>query len=155
MKKITRITLTLMPLVLSIGTFATFFAVKVNNENNSSSIYKPGLSTHESGTSESGGGTGKFIPTSKFKIFPVLHQNEFYQYIVIKSGKAILNDDFIAKVVNKVIKSSQISNGHIEWGYQYNDGNFQSLSITFKWFAEMQNRILRKTYNFKISKVYN
>ena len=88
----------------------------------------------------------------KFIIFPKLEVNTFYDDIRIKNKIPYISEEFIAHVISIVIKDVNISDGTINWGYEYLDSNKQKINISFKWNAKFQQKIYKKTYYFNVFK---
>lgn len=84
----------------------------------------------------------------KVDIFPNINQYDFYQYIRIEDGKPVIDDNFIAKVINYVIKNTRVTDGDISMNYTQPD--IQSLSVTFYWVKDGEKEYW-KTYNFSLS----
>ncbi len=147
MKKRFRVMMTIVPIATTIVVIGIYFSIQfVKNEQKGDIKLKIREDTPPTNTNH----TNDEI--SKFKIFPKLNELDFYKYIIIFQGEPILNDRFISRVVQFVIEKIQISDGHIEWDYKYNDFKKQSISISFKWVANIQNRSYSRTYTFEISK---
>lgn len=82
-------------------------------------------------------------------IFPKLNSYEFYSDLRIENGEAIMNDDFVAAVITKVIKDVKVTDGDIKWSYDIDQAR-KNLSLTFNWDKGGGNSFW-KTYNFSLS----
>lgn len=150
MKKRTKIALTAIPILGTIGGVGAYIAIHMNQSQKtkaevSGNKYVP----PDTITDTSGEATTDLV--DKFQVFPELNQQKFYKYIRIINGKPVMNKDFIAQVANYVIKNMQISDGKIEWGYSINDEK-TNLDITFNWVSGNQGRIFKKTYTLNLTK---
>lgn len=150
MKKITKIALTTIPLIGTAGGIGSYMLVKMNHSNkNNISNSNNNYTSADTVTNENGITDNNLI--NKFQIFPQLNSQMFYKYIRIQNGAPIMNKNFIANVVNYVLKNMKISDGKIKWGYSINDQK-NNLKITFKWLSGMEGRIFTKTYDFDLTK---
>ena len=94
--------------------------------------------------------TNTFNNNITWNVFPELTIEDFYDKILIKNGKPIINDFFIASVVEKVIKETKLSNSDIKWGYKFL--NFERTEIDFYFETTIYfDKLIRKKYNFKIN----
>ena len=150
MKKIGKIILTTVPIVGTLGGVGAYIAVHMNKGQPETTVTSNNKYLPPDEVTESDGSKSSQL-VDKFQVFPQLRQEQFYKYIRIESGRAVMNKDFIANVVNYVIKNMQISDGSIEWGYQVN-GYRTWLKLTFKWITGLQGRTFTKTYSFDLSK---
>jgi methionyl-tRNA synthetase len=85
----------------------------------------------------------------EWNVFPKLKIESFYDQIIIKNGKPYISDNFIANVVEKVIKETKISHSNIRWGYRFKNANRTEINFYFETTIYF-NKKLRKKYNFKI-----
>ena len=97
--------------------------ISSNNEEDESSIYKG------------------------IKVFPELKVKDFYGFIKMKENNAIIDDDFIAAVINFVVKNAKIIGGELL--YNYHQLNDQQLQVIFKWESD-ENTVIEKTYIFSL-----
>ncbi len=89
------------------------------------------------------------------KIFPSLNKYDFYDDIKITQGKAMIDNDMIAKIINYIIDKIQIPYGAITYNFELNNGGEQ-LKLTFEWNSSSnQNlgKIYRQSYLIKISDI--
>lgn len=101
-------------------------------EDTSTSDYTPGVS-----------------PSSQiYDPFPTLSSYDFYDYIRVNENGPYFSDDFIAAVVNKVIKEAVITDGTIHFSYERVSQSV--LKITFVWVNSNHN-IYPKVYTFTLS----
>lgn len=88
----------------------------------------------------------------KVQIFPKLNKYDFYDDIKIADGKAIIDDDMVAKIINYIINNSQIPYGAIQYNFTRST---TELILTFAWDASNHERIgkiYKKTYKFNLQK---
>ena len=91
-----------------------------------------------------------FNPNITWNVFPELTIDDFYDKILVKNGKAIISNDFIAAVIEKVIKETKLSNSDIKWAYKFL--NSQRTEIDFYFETTIYfDKLIRKKYNFKIT----
>ena len=91
-----------------------------------------------------------FNPSITWNVFPELTIDDFYDKILVKNGKAIISDDFIAAVIEKVIKATKLSNSDIKWTYKFL--NLERTEIDFYFETTIYfDKLIRKKYNFKIT----
>lgn len=81
------------------------------------------------------------------KVFPELKVKDFYGFIKMKKNNAVIDDDFIAAVINFVIKNAKIIGGELL--YNYHQLNDQQLQVVFKWESD-ENIVIEKTYIFSL-----
>ena len=133
----------IMPVIILVGSIGTYFVltnVKSERKDNFEKI------THfETKQSEE----------NNLKIFPEISNHDLYKDIWVKDGKAIISDDFIAKVVTIVINKMQFTKGELKWGYKFEDEQTrEKIKISFVFKPELP--ILGKTeiqrdYDFQIN----
>lgn len=85
---------------------------------------------------------------SRFDIFPQLNAYDFYDYIRVNENGPYFTDDFIAAVVNKVIKDSIITDGTIHFSYERVSQSV--LKITFVW-VRSNGDTYPKVYTFTLT----
>lgn len=85
----------------------------------------------------------------KMNIFPKINPFQFYDYLKIIDGEAVMDDDFISEVANYVLKNTHITDGKIF--FDYKQSNKQNLEITFYW--NHNSHDYWQTYTFTIPNV--
>lgn len=142
MKKIYKQLMVAAPIVVTVVSVGTYFAVTTFNDqkeikNEKSIVHHVGMN--------------KDID---LKIFPKLDQSKFYKYIRIKDNKPYLTDEFIARVINEVLQKMQFSGGQIRWGYEFRDTfKKDDLLVNFEWVPSKESSVQdvqKKSYHFKL-----
>lgn len=92
------------------------------------------------------------IQMPRYDVFPNLSSYDFYKYIEIGNNGAYFTDDFIAAVINKVVKDTIITDGELH--YSYNRESSSTLKIAFVW-VRTNGDSYSKVYTFELSDINN
>lgn len=92
------------------------------------------------------------IQVPRYDVFPNLSSYDFYKYLEIGDDGAYFTDDFIAAVINKVVKDTIITDGELH--YSYNRVSSSVLKVTFVW-VRTNGDSYSKVYTFELSDTNN
>lgn len=82
------------------------------------------------------------------EIFPKLETSDFYKYIRYENGRHIINNDFIAAVINYVVANMKVVGGNVH--YKYTQSSPTTLNITFYW-SKANTKEYWRTYSINLT----
>ena len=81
-------------------------------------------------------------------IFPKLTTSDFYKYIRFENGHHVIDNDFIAAVINYVVSNMKVVGGSVH--YKYDQSAPSSLNITFYW-SKSNTKEYWRTYSINLT----
>ena len=81
-------------------------------------------------------------------IFPKLSTSDFYKYIRYENGRHVINNDFIAAIINYVVANMKVAGGNVH--YKYEQSSSTALNITFYW-SKANTKEYWRTYSINLT----